>query len=101
MLDNLKDHIKEQRGEFEVYSFDSEDGWDQISSKIVQDKKWPRWKMISVAACLVLVTLGSLNQMSLTEPSGELTEVEQFYESEINHKIVTMFLYQLPAQKPI
>ena len=87
MLDNLKDHIDKQRAEFEIYPFDAKEGWDKISTKITKEEKWPRWKMISVAACVVLVMLGSISQVSFVEAEGELSEVEQFYESEINHKI--------------
>lgn len=87
MLDNLKDHIENQREDFEIYPFDGEAGWEQISKKITPEKKWPVWKLASVAACMVLVAFGSIYQMNVSETQETLSEVERYYESEINHKI--------------
>ena len=89
MLDNLKDHIEDQREEFELYPFDSEEGWKDIASKITPEKKWPRWKIVSSAACLVLVMLGAMYQLSAGSAlNDELSEMEQYYNSEINQKVI-------------
>lgn len=87
MLDNLKEHIEDKREDFEIYPFDGEASWNEISGKISPRKKWATWKVASVAACLVLVVLGSISQMDVANEDNELSEVELFYQNEINHKI--------------
>lgn len=87
MLDNLKDHIKDKREDFETYPFDTEQGWDEISSKLAPAKKWQTWKIVSTAACIALVVLGTIAQLPVPNEGGELSEVESFYENEINYKI--------------
>jgi len=86
MSDNLKDHIDKQRDQFEIYSFDQEVGWNQISDKVKPVKKWPIWKLASVAACLLFVLTGSIYYANY-ETGGALSDVENYYESEINYKV--------------
>jgi len=87
MLDNLKDHIESKRDDFEIYPFDTD--WDTISQKLVNGKKWPVWKMASIAACFLLVVMGSIHQMRpVNEVNNELAEMEQYYANEISEKIL-------------
>ena len=87
MSDNLKEHIGNEREEFEIYSFDSEQGWNEIAAELKSVRKWPVWKMVSAAACVVLVLLGAMIQIPFANGSDELSEVENFYQNEINYKI--------------
>lgn len=87
MLDNLKDHIKDHREDFEIYPFDNDSGWNDIANELVPTKKWATWKVISAAACIALVMLGTIVQIPITNESTELSEIELFYENEINYKI--------------
>ena len=85
-LDNLKVHIDKNRDDFELYPFSSEDEWKAIAEKVSPSKRWSAWQFIGVAACLILVSMGVVYQVN-TPVVGELSEVENYYESEINHKI--------------
>lgn len=85
MSDKLKHYIEDNQGDFEVYPFDAEVGWAEISDKVRPAKKWPVWKSISVAACLVLMATGVAVQFGGSQ-TGELTEIESYYESEISYK---------------
>ena len=87
MLDNLKDHIDNQREDFEIYPFDKEAEWEEIAKQIATPKKWQTWKIVSAAACIALVVLGTIAQLPVSNEGGELSEVESFYENEINYKI--------------
>ena len=87
MLDNLKDHIKDQREEFEIYPFEHEAGWAEIADSFAPAKKWTRWKIVSAAACVALMVMGVMVQLPTVDERDELSEVELFYETEINHKI--------------
>ena len=86
MSDSLKNHIDTKREDFEIYPFDVEAGWNQISNKVQPRAIWPGWKWISVAACVIFVIAGVVVQ-SVEIPNGELSEVERYYETEINEKI--------------
>ena len=68
MSDNLKEHIGNKREEFEIYSFDSEQGWNEIAAELKPVRKWPVWKMVSAAACVVLVLLGAMQAKVMSCP---------------------------------
>jgi len=86
MSDKLKNYIENNQEDFEVYPFDADAGWADISGKVTpQVKKWPVWKSISVAACLLLMATGVAVQFSGSQ-TEELTEIESYYESEISYK---------------
>ncbi|MEM7296908.1 MAG: hypothetical protein AAF391_01430 [Bacteroidota bacterium] len=88
MLDNLKDHIDSQREDFELYPFDNEKGWKEISTKIAPELKWPKWKLASVAACLAIIVVSAFYQSApRIEANTEISELEQFYAGEISNKI--------------
>lgn len=88
MLDNLKDHIDNQRDDFESYPFDTEAGWDEIANKVIPTEKWPKWKIASAAACLCLVILSAFYQMQAkVQVDSELAEIEMYYKSEIDYKV--------------
>lgn len=86
-MDKLKEYIEDQRTDFDVYPFEGEAGWSQVEKRVTQQNVWPLWKIMSVAACLVLVFLGSFHQSQLKTESNALSEIEYYYESEINQKI--------------
>ncbi|GAB4248736.1 MAG: hypothetical protein Tsb0034_28120 [Ekhidna sp.] len=91
MSDNLKDRIINEREDFELYPFDTKAGWDEISSRINRPKKWPTWKVVSVAATVALVLLSSWYQsipLSSSASNPVLSEMEQYYHGEINEKIM-------------
>jgi len=90
MLDNLKDHIANQRDDFDTYPFDPANGWKELSKHIKKkEDKWSKWKILSAAACLLLVAIGSYYYSSSTPAiSSELSEVQQYYTAEIDAKIM-------------
>lgn len=88
MLDNLKDHIDSQRDDFEIYPFDAEEGWKAISKKVSPRRMWTASRVVGVASCVLLVVAGALYQFSPDESlNSELSEMEQFYNVEIDHKV--------------
>lgn len=88
MLDNLKDHIDSQREDFELYPFDTEKGWEEIASKVTPEPKWPKWKLVSVAACLVIIAVSVFYQSTPRgEANSEISELEHYYSGEISSKI--------------
>lgn len=87
MLDSLKEHIDNTREDFEIYPFESEQSWEQISKKVVPEKKWPLWKLTSVAACFLLVLSGVIYQLVPQNPQGELADLESYYQGEISQKV--------------
>lgn len=86
-MDKLKEYIEDQRADFDVYPFDGEAGWGQLEKKVSRHTIWPLWKIMSAAACLLLVFLGSFHQSQIRNESNALSEIEFYYESEINQKI--------------
>lgn len=88
MLDNLKDHIEENRDNFELYPFDSDNGWAEIAPKVTPREKKDPWRLVGIAACFALIISGSLFVMnSKNQPTDEISELENYYTSEINQKI--------------
>ncbi|WP_462253080.1 hypothetical protein [Ekhidna sp.] len=88
MLDNLKDHIDKSREDFEIYPFDSEKGWEAISRKVAPAQKNDPWKLFGMAACFALIISSTIFFMNpVTQPSDEIAELEDFYNTEINQKI--------------
>ncbi|MEQ8628908.1 hypothetical protein [Ekhidna sp.] len=97
MRDSLKEHIENSREEFEIYPFDSDKDWGNLSGKIKQGGPQRRnpWQIAGIAACFALIIVGSVfvlnNQQS---GSNEVAELENYYEGEINQK-VTLIKNQL------
>lgn len=88
MLDNLKDHIDNKRDEFEIYPFDTDSGWNEISKKVNPDKqKRDPWKIAGIAACFACIIGCSIFFINPTQSNDEITELERYYNSEINQKI--------------
>lgn len=88
MSDKLKNLIEDQRDDFELYPFDTDKGWQEIAGKVKGESKWPKWKIVSAAACFALVMLSAWYQMTPMVPvNNELAEMEQYYASEINQKV--------------
>lgn len=89
MLDNLKNHIENERDEFETYPFDSDAGWVEIASKVIpkQQKRDP-WKIAGIAACFAFICAGTLFFMNpVSQGDSEIAELERYYNGEINQKI--------------
>ncbi len=87
MSDSLKEHIDNTREDFEIYPFESDKSWEQISKKVMPEKKWPLWKLTSVAACFLLVLSGAIYQLVPQNPQGELADLESYYQGEISQKV--------------
>ncbi|WP_420316863.1 hypothetical protein [Ekhidna sp.] len=89
MRDSLKEHIENSREDFELYPFEGDNEWKNIANKIQpSDKQRNPWKIVGIAACFACVLMGSVffANTSSSQPN-ELVEMENFYNSEINHKI--------------
>lgn len=90
MQDNLKDHINKNRSDFEVYPFDPMIEWDQIVDHLPTKKPAEKsfsWKKLAIAACLVGLTFISSLLLFSAGESGEISEIEGFYASQINQKV--------------
>ncbi|MFK7952590.1 MAG: hypothetical protein AB8B73_07060 [Ekhidna sp.] len=89
MQDNLKDHIKSSQEDFELYPFDVDKAWEEISDKIIPEKKRNFGWTIGVAASLLLVMgfVFSSYQNQSDSISGEVAEIENFYGNAIDQKI--------------
>ncbi len=88
MLDNLKNHIDKSREDFEIYPFDSEKGWEALNQKVTPVQKKDPWKIFGMAACFALIISSTIFFMNpVAQPSDEIAELENFYNTEINQKI--------------
>jgi len=96
MQDNLKDHIDQQRDEFEVYPFDTEKEWTKLESKITpKNSHFSHWKIAGIAACFLMVVFGvGFTHTNQGEVNNQLSELEKFYEGEIDQK-VTLIKHQI------
>lgn len=89
MRDSLKDHIENNREDFELYPFDTEKGWNEISGIIPSEsRKNDPWQVIGKVACFAFVIAGAIFFMNpQSKASNELAELESYYNGEINQKI--------------
>jgi len=88
MSDKLKHVVDEARGDFEVYDFNIEKGWGDIKEKVLPPSSGWRWQKISgFAASFVLFALATWYFGYADSTADELSEVEQYYTTEINHKV--------------
>jgi hypothetical protein len=89
MRDNLKDHIENNQEDFEIYPFDSEKGWDEISKKIAPAKRKNLGWTIGIAASLLMVMgFGFYSFQHQSDPlADEVAEIENFYGNAIDQKI--------------
>lgn len=95
MRDSFKDHIENTREDFELYPFDSDQGWADLSKKIKpQSEKKDPWRAFGVAACFACIIGCTIFFMNPVEPKNEMAEMEQYYNAEINQK-VTLIKSQL------
>ena len=49
MSDNLKKHVDQSREEFEIFPFDEQLGWDELT-KVIQPKKKISWKIYVIGS---------------------------------------------------
>jgi ribosomal protein S25 len=93
MSDKLKSYIEHNREELEVYEFDLDQGWSELSNRLEPDvsvKKLKLWKSIAAAASILLVA--SLSFIIIQNGSGdklpiELVETQNYYQQQIDQKV--------------
>jgi hypothetical protein len=93
MRDNLKEHIANQREDFEVFDFEPSESWKNISERLEVKKRipWGRIVKMGIAACLIMVT--GIAAFHFGKASGEEVamqeweEAQQYYELQINTKL--------------
>ncbi|MEO9483295.1 MAG: hypothetical protein ABJG47_07615 [Ekhidna sp.] len=84
----MKDHVKDQRDEFEIYPFDANSGWEEIKQKVAPKQQKDPWKMAGIAACFAFILGGTILFMNpAPQPNDEIAELERYYNGEINQKI--------------
>lgn len=100
MQDSLKEHIDNNREAFEVYPFDNVQEWEKLSRNIKpQAQKRNPWRIVGIAACFTMIIVGSAFVVNNQQTgSNEVTELENYYEGEINQKI-TLIKNQLEDDK--
>ncbi len=89
MQDNLKDQIENNQEDFEIYPFDSENGWNEISNKIAPAKKKNLgWTMGIAASRLMVMGFGFYSFQHQSDPlANEVAEIENYYGNAIDQKI--------------
>lgn len=90
MSDKLKRIVERSRGDFEVYDFNIDAGWNEVKGEVILRgrQKWNWQKLTGIAACLVFLVLSTFYFSSPNQPvMDELSELEQYYDSEINQKV--------------
>ena len=95
MSDNLKKHVDQSREEFEIFPFDEQLGWDELT-KVIQPKKKISWKIYvtSGIAASVMFVAGWFSFMIYNSPDTtskvaaiEWLETERYYRQEIDSKL--------------
>jgi hypothetical protein len=89
MQDNLKDHIENNQEDFEIYPFDTDKGWNDISRKITpRNKKKFGWAIGIAASLLLVMGFGFYSFQHQSNPlAAEVAEIENFYGNAIDQKI--------------
>jgi hypothetical protein len=100
--DELKDHVSGRRQEFEVYDFDLDKSWDNISERLKQKEeshvKVPL-KIIWRVAAIFLISIGAtfylawanLSYRSIDSISSlELAEADAYYGNLISNKVLQL-----------
>ena len=96
MSDSLKEYVERESSDFEVFSFDADQGWDEIGSRVVAPpaKKRNPWMMVAAAVSLLLVASVTLliNQYNSAAPSfsQELAEAERYYQEMVSNKLASV-----------
>ena len=102
MKDKLKDHIQENRSQFELYQADIDSIWDNVDKALdnEQKKNQFQWKpFLKIAASIVLIFVVGFTAIrfannsqkyqdgvSLAEISPELAEAEYYYSRLVDEK---------------
>jgi hypothetical protein len=96
MSEKLKDHIENNRDQFEVYPFDTDKGWQEIKDKIIPEERKNtvtievKWLYRSVAAVLICI-LGlvfMVNNSDNNQLPREYWEAHTFYQGQIDNKLI-------------
>ncbi|WP_436514844.1 hypothetical protein [Ekhidna sp. To15] len=85
----MKDHIDKQKDEFEIYPYDTDKGWEEISRKVSPSvQKRDPWKVAGIAACFACILASTIFFMNpQPQANNEIAELERYYNGEINQKI--------------
>ena len=91
MFDKLKDHVNQNREEFELYPFNSEKGWDRISGNLPVEKQH-NYFFLKVAASIVIV-LSTIFIFTFSDQEGqlissEIQETQRYYEGMIDTQMM-------------
>jgi len=92
MSDGLKQHINDNREEYELYPFDIDQGWTDIFGKIVQKPKSKMKRLwYSIAASVVILLAASMVIRLSTTPASlfpaEFQEARFYYQDMIDAKL--------------
>jgi hypothetical protein len=91
MSDKLKQHIDQNRETFEVYPFDLENGWKDLSAglKVKSKQRYFNWYAIAASVLILLAATWTLVnfQVVSSEPGDELTEAQFYYQDMIDAKL--------------
>ena len=90
MSDKLKNIVGESREDFEVYDFNVEAGWNEVKHGVgaSERKRWNWQKMAGIAACFLFIAFSTLHFSTPSRfPNSELSEIERYYNTEINQKV--------------
>lgn len=100
--DELKDHINSRRQEFEVYDFDLDNSWDNISRRLKRKEKSHvkvPLKLIWRVAAVFLIMIGATFYLAWTNLSNrsidsisslELAEADAYYGNLISNKVLQL-----------
>tara|TARA_B100000609_G_C16990568_1_gene318483 strand:- start:40 stop:540 length:501 start_codon:yes stop_codon:yes gene_type:complete len=95
MSDNLKKHVDQFREEFEIFPFDEQMGWEELT-KVIQPRKKSSWKIYvasGIAASVMFVagwfSFMIYNSQNTTSNVAaiEWLETERYYQQEIDSKL--------------
>lgn len=88
MPDKLKDHIEENRGDFDLYPFEA--NWSKIADHLEKDKKPPLPKILVAASLTLLLVSFSVLWISQNSDDAiprEVVEMEHYYTHQIDQKV--------------
>ncbi len=94
MSDGLKHYIDRKRDEVDIYPFDVDKGWEELSQNLGKKKERNnRWIWMSIAASVVIILVGWLGLKSTNfDENGiytnELMETHSYYQELIDTKLL-------------
>ena len=94
MSDNLKKYIEDNRLEADVFSFDVDQGWEELRQRLPQTpKKDYTWLWKVAASVSLLISISTVlfftwNQEGNNYVVSEVSETEKYYQSMVDAKLV-------------